>query len=340
MQTEQRGFLDFLAMGETRFSIPVFQRVYSWGSRECEDFWDDTVAAARAGRRHFMGVMLYSEDPEGWHEYRRLNVIDGQQRMTTLTLLLVALSHFLRERGGTAGGLSPDDIAARFLCVGEGDGAQGKLVLSYLDRYTLFSLVGGLDVPEEHALRIMDNYGLFAEKMREEGFDADELWRGLELLEVITVLLTGEDGPQLVFESLNSKGLSLVTGDLVRNQLLMADTAEAQARLYERYWEPIERKVESIGDDSIDVTRLIHAWLGASYRSERIHDESEVYGIFKMHLRDVHGGSLALALEELLSYAERFSSDESFRRDAIANAHDWLEGRPVRFVSELKLFGD
>ena len=351
MKTTQPAFLEFLGQSGTRFAIPIFQRVYSWTDRECEDFWDDTMRAGRQSGGHFMGVVLFAEDPEGWHEYRRVNIIDGQQRMTTLSLLLVALSHYLRERGGTVAGLSADDLLDRYLRVGEGDAAEGKLVLTHLDTYTLFSLVAGLDIPEEHAQRILDNYGIFAELMREPGFDPEELWRGLEALRIVAIELSGTDNPQFVFESLNSKGMSLVTGDLVKSQILMADTPRGQSAsdqltptgkgsLYERYWIPMERSVLELDEDDIDMTRLIHSWMASLYRYEHIYGESEIYGLFKEHQRFEHDGSLERTLIELRGYARRFVQDAEFRAQSLANAHDWLEGKPVRFVSELRLFGD
>lgn len=345
MQTEQTRLLDFLAQPDTRFAVPVFQRVYSWGKRECVDFWNDVVGSVRADGEggHFMGVVLHSEDAEGWRQYRQVNVIDGQQRLTTVTLLLVALAHYLRETGGEAGGLSADDICNRYLQVGDGDAAEGKLILTYLDKYTLFSLVGGLELPEEHARRIVDNYGLFAGLMREPGFDVQGLWRGLEALEIVSVRLEGGDNPQLVFESLNSKGMSLVTGDLVRNQLLMAAGSggpQAREELYDKRWRPIEDAVDGLGDPAINITTLLHAWLAGKFRSVHIHDETEVYGVFRQYLSDEFDGSFAELLDELEGYAGRFVADDLFRREAMTNAKGWLEGRPQRFVSELKLFGD
>lgn len=351
MKTSQPAFLEFLAQPGTRFAIPIFQRVYSWTDRECEDLWDDAMHAGRQPGGHFMGVVLFVEDPEGWREYRQVNIIDGQQRMTTLSLLLVALSHYLRERGGAVAGLSADDLLDRYLRVGEGDGCVGKLVLTHLDTYTLFSLVAGLDMPEEHARRILDNYGVFAGLMREPGFDPEELWRGLESLNIVAIELSGADNPQLVFESLNSKGMSLVTGDLVKSQILMADTPLGNAAsdqltpagrgsLYERYWIPIERDVLELDDEDVDMTVLIHAWMASLYRYEHIHGEGEIYSLFKEHQRFQHDGSLERALIELQGYARRFVQEDEFRTQSLANAHDWLEGKPVRFVSELRLFGD
>ena len=342
MQTEQIGFLEFLGQPDTRFTIPLFQRVYSWGQRECEEFWDDVMAAGRAGTGHFMGVVLYAEDAEGWKCYRQLNVIDGQQRMTTMSLLLVALAHLLREGAARLDGVDAGELYARYLRVGGADGGEpeGKLALTYLDRYTLFSLVGELEIPEEHAQRIIDNYALFAGKMREPGFDVAALWRGLQSLQLVAISLTGDERPQLVFESLNAKGMSLVTGDLVRNQVLMAETAGEATGLYERCWEPLEQAVWDLGEEGVDMSMLIASWLAERYRSVRIHDEGEVYSVFKAHLRDECGGDLAGALGELEEFAGRFVAEAEFREAVLAKAHRWIEGKPERFVSELKLFGD
>ena len=91
MKIESKTLLDVIGMPETRFAVPVFQRVYSWDARQCEELWADVMRSGKTGEAHFAGMLLVSRDADGWRGLSQLNVIDGQQRLTTLTLLLAAL---------------------------------------------------------------------------------------------------------------------------------------------------------------------------------------------------------------------------------------------------------
>ena len=112
MKIEQKKFLDVLGTPDMRFTIPVFQRVYSWTARQCEDLWDDVMRAGESGEEHFMGMLLYSHETDSWHSAEQLSVIDGQQRMTTLPLLLTALRGYLMQPLGAQKGqeLGLDDV--------------------------------------------------------------------------------------------------------------------------------------------------------------------------------------------------------------------------------------
>ena len=329
MHIEQKPILEVLGAPETRFVIPVFQRVYSWSTRQCDELWDD-MRASRTRKPHFMGLLLCSRGVEGWHGLSQLEVIDGQQRLTTLTLLLVALSNHLDDA---------DDLAKRFLVVESESHVASKLSLSSMDRATLGALVGADEPPEEPAQRLMDNCMLFAEKMQDAGFDARAFWAGLEQLEVALVMLEPDDSPQLVFESLNSKGMPLSTADRVRNLIIASTNGAEQERLYVGSWLPLERRVGS-AQPPATVADVLHAWLAESYRSIRIRDASEVYGIFKTCLRDEHDGSLEGLLGAVASYCEKYLNDEDYRAEAQENADRWIAGKPKDLISEYKLFGD
>ena len=249
MQIQQESFLGLMAKPDTRFVIPVFQRVYSWDARQCNELWEDIMAAGaqtdEAAEPHFMGMLLYSADTETWHGASMFDVIDGQQRMTTMTLLLCALARYLDETGVQVGGLSANDVFERYLRIGTGASAAGKLTLSFMDRDTLFALLGIGTMPTEPAGRLIDNLELFYSKMREPGFSVTQLWRGLERLEIASILLAHDDSPQLVFESLNSKGMALSTADRIRNFIVVTDEANDHVDdgVFERCWLPLEKLV-------------------------------------------------------------------------------------------------
>ena len=324
MKIKQVGMLDFMGQPGTRFAIPVFQRVYSWTARQCQDLWDDCLRAGQTGEPHFMGLVLYIPDADGCGV---LDVIDGQQRLTTMSLLIAAA-----ERR---------DLTARCLQVfdrGGGAAPRCKLALTGEDAPTLAAVVGAGEMPEEPASRIVENYLLFKEKV--DGLtDRGVLLRGLEALQVAAVELEPEDGPQYVFESLNSKGMPLCTADRVRNLIVATAAGDEQDALFEKVWLPLEERAAA-AKPLASVTGLVHAWLAESYRSERIFDQSEVYGLFKRRLKDEFEGSLACLFADLETYATRYFSDPGMREEADASAELWVSGKPDELISEYKMFGD
>jgi hypothetical protein len=299
-------------------------------------------AGATGGGGHFMGMLLYSVDAQGWGGIEQLDVIDGQQRLTTATLLLCALARLLDEDGNDVEGLSADGLRSRYLLTGRGDSSAGKLVLSNMDRDTLFALIGAGDMPEEPAGRLVENLELFSEYMRQLGFDAGQLWRGLRRLEIASVLLAPEDSPQLVFESLNSKGMALSLADRLRNLVVMTDdgASSSEEGLYETRWLPLERAFADADIEGLDITTALEAWLAERYRDTRIFDRSEVYGMLKSHLRDACGNDLGKLLSGALVNARSLIDDDELREEALENAARWTAGKPKDLISEYKMFGD
>lgn len=344
MNIQQQRFLDVLGRESTRFTIPVFQRVYSWNARQCEELWDDVLKAGKDEESHFMGMLLYSRDADSAHGDEVLNVIDGQQRMTTLMLLLVAFRGWLVNMSATrsmpASIPSADEIASRYLVAGKDAHATCKLSLSSMDNQTLAALVGTEDPSDEMAERLMDNCLVFSKKMAQPSFDPALFWRGLNELEVASVLLEPDDSPQLVFESLNSKGMPLSTADRIRNYLIVSTKEEELERVYEQRWLPLEERVENAADVSASLTDVVHAWLAARYRSVRIFDPGDVYGLFKTRLQDEFGGSLEHALDALAQYCDNYLADGELRAKADEAASEWIAGKPEKSVSEYKMFGD
>ena len=344
MQIKQERFLDVLGTDNTCFTIPVFQRVYSWDARQCNELWDDIMAAGIADETedpHFMGMLLYSADADAKNGATQLDIIDGQQRTTTMTLLICALARYLDEKGLQVDGLCAKDLFERYLRIGAGTRATGKLTLSFMDRETLYALVGVGIMPQEPAGRLIDNLELFFAKMQEPGFDVERLWRGLARLEVASVLLAHDDSPQLVFESLNSKGMALSTADRIRNFVVVTDEAEGRVAdgIFETCWRPLE-ELAANAECGLDVTTIVQAWLAGKYRDTRIFDKSEVYGLFKNCLRDEFEGGLAALFEALSAYAHKLIEDEELRTEDLEDAERWVAGKPKELISEYKMFGD
>ena len=189
--------------------------------------------------------------------------------------------------------------------------------------------------------RLIDNLELFYAKMAEPGFDIAQLWRGLERLEIASILLAHDDSPQLVFESLNSKGMALSTADRIRNFIVVTDEANDHVDdgVFERCWLPLEKLVAD-GACGLDVTAVVHAWLCRKYRETRIFDKSEVYGLFKSCLRSEYDDEIEPALDDITDFARKLIEDEGYRTEKLEDADRWVAGKPKELISEYKMFGD
>ena len=247
--TAAKARLTRLLDGTKQFLIPVFQRDYSWTTEQCSDMWEAILSAIDndGNGGYFLGSIVYIQtDPSG-ATFQSWLVIDGQQRLTTLTLLLIALRDRITDTGWAGGDDSPttDRINQYFLknVLERGD-RRYKLLLRRADKVTLETLIDGGDVSDlrENASETLSNaYDFFVAKCSELGVDFDQLYRGIGRLNVVDVTLDREiDNPQLVFESMNSTGVDLSQSDLVRNYILMDLGESEQTRLYDTYWSKIE----------------------------------------------------------------------------------------------------
>ena len=326
MRTQQRKLLDVLGMPNVSFKIPVYQRVYSWCDAQCEELWRDTLRAGRLNSEHFVGTVLYSVEAQDEDAARQFDVIDGQQRMATLTIMLAAFADYLRSLEETPDWIDAGVIEQTYLRVGD-DIHVPKLTLARADCETLAAVVGVCTMPDEPSERVAENYRLFRGCMEKGAdFDPKVFWRGVQNLFAIVAELDDDDSPQLVFESLNSKGMPLTMGDLVRNSLLVGVGHKEQARLYHEYWEQIEA---AIGDDpdGAKLNAAVHGWLAIRFPRARIHNAGEVYDVFKSYIIDVYDGSLEDLLEELRGFCEMFGETIQNNPDKKFTVADWAKGK-------------
>lgn len=343
MLTKQEMFLDFLGAPGTQLIIPVYQRVYAWDQRQCDTLWADVERAGRNGGAHFIGTVLFATEPGDGEIERRLDVIDGQQRAASVTLLLTALRDWMAETGSSLEGVTADGITRRYLHV---DGADDlRLVLSRVDRATMQAVVDRTDLSqdeEELSRNVVGNYRLFRSKMGDEFSvdDAQAIWNGLQRLLVIAASLDGDDRPQLIFESLNSKGMPLTTADLVRNLLLVNASYDEQTRLYEQYWAPIERLyADDAGSQRLNAA--LHGFLAVTAPKLRVGSKDEVYSGFKTFMEDVYKGSLEELLIGLKGFCETFAAKSNAGGAAKAQAAaSFGTSRPAGLIADKKLFGD
>lgn len=243
MKAIEAVLLDFLKKS-SQFMIPIYQRTYSWAERECCQLWDDILRTGNneAIAGHFIGSIVYIE--KGLYQISSqypLLVIDGQQRLTTVMLILEALARHLGETE-PLDGFSAKKIRSYYLLNPLEEGERGfKLLLTQTDKKSLIALVQQKSLPNEFSQRIKENFGFFEAQIAALGVDIEPLCRGLAKLIIVDIALSrGQDNPQLIFESMNSTGLELSQADLIRNFILMGLEPTVQTRLYEEHWRPME----------------------------------------------------------------------------------------------------
>ena len=243
MKATEARFLEFLKKSP-QFVIPIYQRTYSWTERECRQLWDDIMRTGKndAISAHFVGSIVYIE--RGLYQvsgHHPLLVIDGQQRLTTVMLILEALA---RHLGGEepVDGFSAKKLRNYYLLNSLEEGERGfKLILTQTDKQSLLALMQQKPQPAEYSIRIADNFSFFEKQVAGLGDNLTHLCNGLAKLVIVDIALNrDQDNPQLIFESMNSTGRELSQADLIRNFILMGLDANQQERLYEEHWRPME----------------------------------------------------------------------------------------------------
>ena len=244
MKATEAKFLAFLRKSD-QFVIPIYQRTYSWTQRECSQLWEDILRTGRNDKipSHFTGSIVYIED--GLYQVSSqssLLVVDGQQRLTTVMLILEALA---RRVGSSEpmDGFSAKKLRNYYLLNPDEERERSfKLLLTQTDKEGLLALMQQKPEPAEKSLRIAENFAFFKKKVGAlEATELVSLCKGLAKLTIVDIALNRDhDNAQLIFESMNSTGQELSQADLIRNFILMGLEPNHQTRLYENHWRPME----------------------------------------------------------------------------------------------------
>lgn len=285
MKATEAKLLEFLKKSP-QFVIPIYQRTYSWGQRECRQLWDDILRTGRNDKvsAHFVGSIVYVE--KGLYSVSSqspLLVIDGQQRLTTVSLLIEALARSLGEAEPLEG-FSIRKLRNYYLLNPEEAGEKHyKLILSQTDKASLIALLDGQPKPKEHSIRLEANFEFFKNRVAEIKDELPALCKGLAKLVIVDISLNrDQDNPQLIFESLNSTGLELSQADLIRNFILMGLEPQLQTKLYEHYWRPMEVDFGQEGY-ATHFDGFMRHYL--TVKTGDIPNVREVYEAFKQHAR-------------------------------------------------------
>ena len=280
MKATSANFLTVIK-GPKQFVIPIYQRTYSWQIAQCNKLLNDILRISKdpSVPGHFIGSVVYfQESIHTVSDVPKLLVIDGQQRLTTISLLIAALAEFVRD--------NKVDIDTNFtklqnyylLNAEEDSELRYKLLLTRRDKDTLINIIQGIVPTGDYSLRVAENFKFFKEKISIE--NAAEIYNGIMRLFIVDVALEKDkDNPQLIFESLNSTGLDLSQADLIRNYILMGQEIKLQTELYEKYWFPMEQSYGNEYTASFDwfMRDYLSVKTGAIPRIDRVHDEFKNY---------------------------------------------------------------
>ena len=294
MKGSEARMTAFMEGADKRYIIPVYQRKYDWKNDNCRQLYDDLKKIIRDRRdSHFFGSIVSHVVPAGSKiEY---HIIDGQQRLTTITLLFLAIRNLIKQgKIASKEGNLDEQINQRFLIspwAKEDDRIKLRPVKS--DREALERLFGD-EEDYEPASNLTLNYQFFCEQILKEEVTVDDLYHAINKLEIISITLDPNDNAQLIFESLNSTGLALQEGDKIRNYILMGQQPKDQAALYETYWTTIERCTGN------DVSSFIRDYL--SVKQQVTPTINNVYRAFKEYAEKA-GLPVEALLEDIRRYA-------------------------------------
>lgn len=297
MKGSECKFVKYMEGSDKRFVIPVYQRNYDWKTENCKQLYDDLVKIIKGHRKsHFFGSLVSVYNPDGHNE--EFLIIDGQQRLTTVSLLFLAMYNLI-DQGIIAPETSnlkqrifeeylvdkwkPEDTRIKLKPVKNDQMAFGRLFSD----------------PTEHIREsnLTVNYNYFYDRIQKQEISIDELYDAICCLEIINIRLDMEDNPQLIFESLNSTGLDLSEGDKIRNFILMGLPSKEQEDYYEKYWNKIEICTK------YDVSAFIRDYL--SVKQQAIPQQKKIYTNFKDFV-ELGKYETEQLLIEMLAYAKRY----------------------------------
>lgn len=295
-----------------QFVIPIYQRLYSWKKEQCEQLWDDIIKIGGNDKMngHFIGSILYVRD--GNTHSSPLLIIDGQQRLTTITLLFIALRNHSSDEVKILEEFSREKIESYLINNNKDGDKKFRLILSESDKDTLLSLIDkNKRKPSEPSVKIVENFELFEKWISENTDKLETIFKGLEKLMIVWIALEKEkDDPQLIFESMNSKGIELTQTDLIRNYIVMeTETEEKQKNFYNQYWRAIE---EDFKQNETLFDRFVRHYL--TIKTGKIPNIKKVYGAFKDY-QQKEGIEIEDLLKDLQKYCGYFCQI-AFKKEA------------------------
>ena len=298
MKGEAKQFLKFIDGSDKRFIIPVYQRNYSWQNKHCAQLLNDLKGLIKKpDAPHFFGSIVSSHMQGGKRE--DFLIIDGQQRLTTISILLIAIVDLLKHKKV----IPKDDrliekITKKHL-VDEYQEDQRKIRLKPIkDDCKAFDALFGDESDFVDDSNVTSNFRYFRDRILNENIDIDDLYDAISRLQTIDIFLEKDDDPQLIFESLNSTGLELEEGDKIRNFILMGLSSELQEKYYEAFWNKIEKNTHfKVSDFFKDYLTL---------KLNRTVVIKDIYFTFKDYVKK-NNDDVEVLLKDLLEYSKLYA---------------------------------
>ncbi|MCJ8496577.1 DUF262 domain-containing protein [Helicobacter pylori] len=295
MKATQSTVNDFFALTGTIFSIPVYQRNYTWKEENCKKLLQDIVSISQNKKTHFMGSITYVlhliDDEKSLRQLQEFVIIDGQQRVTTLMLLLKAIETKIQNEGIKKEIDNLLNLSGQRLCL--------KPIKSDKEAFDLVMQNRSHEL--QGVSHIGNNYKFFTKELEyyiSKGYRIEEIYGAFLRLKIVAIgLELGEDDPQVVFESINATGVQLKGLDLIRNYLMMGENSENQKHLYDTYWVPLENW---LGEK--DLNDFIKTYLRIYFEDRVKEGEREVYYTLKAHHRDNFPNDIQGLMSDMREY--------------------------------------
>ena len=266
---------------DKQYVLPKYQRHYTWEEKHCQRLWNDLVKMQQENRdAHFIGAIVCINEGGSPVGVQRFTLIDGQQRIATLFLILIALRNYMSSHLDD-NSVSIGKIDSNLTNAYEKGNDIYKLLLIGDDEKILVDLINRVDVDkfyEKNNSRLLSNYKFFEKKISEGELTPAKIYEAVGKLNLVSIILDPSDNAQAIFESLNSTGKDLSQSDLIRNFVLMALDNQTQTEIYDRYWAPME-KLFGNDEQEIIMDGFFRDYL--TMKLSRIPNENQVYEEFK-----------------------------------------------------------
>lgn len=319
MKAKEEYLTRFLEGARRKFIIPVYQRPYRWKKENCELLLKDLKSVAEKTKdTHFFGGIVHIAKDDTDDE---MHIVDGQQRITTVSLLLLAILNYIKENDLESGVIDADEVFGEYVVGKYNKETKLKLKLSGNDGVAYSNLLSSKEKVSNSQITI--NYELFYGKLSEMPLHQVEgIYLAIKKLMIIDIALYIKHGddPQLIFESLNSTGQKLTESEKIQNYILMNLSADKQDVIYERYWLPIEQKT----DKQLD--QFIQYYLAIKTRETSKLDS--LYFVFKKYRENKADISIEDIASDILRYANYFHSI----RNASSNSGYWASIERLNFL--------
>jgi uncharacterized protein with ParB-like and HNH nuclease domain len=324
MKANEVALNSFLSQTKTQFIIPVYQRNYDWTEEQCRQLFHDILEVGnRPGHTHFIGSIVFiHEGVYSSTEVKQLVVIDGQQRLTTFSLLYLALYKFAKENGLAE---KADEINDTYILNKYVKEENSKLKLKQSDvNAKAFRYLLSNNRPEDYPeySKVINNFNYFRQNIHASNFET--ILNGLNALLFVEISLErGKDDPQRIFESLNSTGLELSQADLIRNYILMGLEPAEQIRVFENYWDTIENNAKDYEREESKVSDFIRDYL--TYKNKKIPNKNAVYEEFKLRYAERGQKFYTSVIDELKQFSFYYNKLINPARETDAELRKELE---------------